>query len=184
MKTIKLTNIEEERRDYYSKEFETIYEKYKNLVYYIVIRIIGIPVIAEEITDDAFLILFKHMDVIKNKSKIKTYLTTSAKRLAYRHIEKYNKEREMIDTNYDIQDISDRSQIKYGETWREVISKFRGYLTEEEIDLMIKIIYFEYSVPEIAKESNEKLFTVASRVRRMKIKLRKYYEKKGNERYE
>ena len=55
------SEIEDISKEQLSKEFKYIFDEYKNLVYYVIIKIINIPAIAEEILNDTFLILYQHI---------------------------------------------------------------------------------------------------------------------------
>jgi len=106
---VSFKDLDEETKAILDKEFEETYNKYKKLVYFIVVRIINIPNIAEEITNDTFLILYQHLNVIRDKKKIKSYLSITAKRLTYQYIKKYNAEREGLVDNFNMENYPDET---------------------------------------------------------------------------
>lgn len=185
MSFVSFKDLDEETKVILDKEFEQIYKKYKNLIYFIVVRIINIQTIAEEITNDAFLILFQHLDVIRDKKKIKSYLSTTAKRLTYHYIKKYNEERDGLVDNFNIENYPDDSdRFVYFEGWNDLIKRFEKILYDDELDLIVKHLYFNYTIREIAEERKQNRFTISSQLRRLKSKLRKYYKEKEGEFYE
>jgi len=182
---VSFKDLDEETKAILDKEFEETYNKYKKLVYFIVVRIINIPNIAEEITNDTFLILYQHLNVIRDKKKIKSYLSITAKRLTYQYIKKYNAEREGLVDNFNMENYPDETaRFSYFESWDELMKRFENFLYNDEIDLLVKHLYFNYTIREIAQERNQNIFTVSSQMRRLKIKLRKYYKDKVGEFYE
>ena len=169
------SEIEDISKEQLSKEFKHIFDEYKNLVYYVIIKIINIPTIAEEILNDTFLILYQHWYQIRAKKKIKSYLTTTAKRLAINQAIAYKEDNENLDYSFEVEDLK-YDNISYHNSFNELIDKFKNYLSDEDLDILIKSIYFKYKIKEIAKEKEVNIFTMTSRIRRLKIKLRKYYE--------
>ena len=173
----KLSELEHLSKEKLSDVFKYIFDEYKNLVYYVIIQKINIPYLAEEILNDTFLILYQHWNEIKDKTKIKSYLTTTAKRLAIKQAKAYTEESKNIDYLFEINHIKATNDNNYDNGWLNLIDKFKSILTPDDLDLLIKSIYCEYKVNEIAKDTGVNVFTVATRIRRLKIKLRKYYEK-------
>ena len=169
------SEIEDISKEQLSKEFKHIFDEYKNLVYYVIIKIINIPTIAEEILNDTFLILYQHWYQIRDKKKIKSYLTTTAKRLAINQAIAYKEDNENLDYSFEVENLK-YDNISYHNSFNELIDKFKNYLSDEDLDILIKSIYFKYKIKEIAKEQDVNIFTMTSRIRRLKIKLRKYYE--------
>lgn len=162
-------------RDNLEQQFQIIYEKYIKLVCYIIIKIVKIKSVSEEIANDAFLILFNHWNSIENKTKIKSYLIKTAKRLAYQYIDKYKLEHEMLDYSIDVYRIEDKNSSSEN-NFDSLLSIYKNVLNEKELDLLIKNICFGYTVKELAKEYNENIFTTASRIRRAKLKIKKFYK--------
>ena len=170
-----LSEIDDISKEQLGREFKYIFDEYKNLVYYVIIKIINIPTIAEEILNDTFLILYQHWHQIRDKKKIKSYLTTTAKRLAIKQAIAYKEDNENLDYSFEVENLK-YDNISYHNSFNELIDKFKNYLSDEDLDILIKSIYFKYKIKEIAKEKDVNIFTMTSRIRRLKVKLRKYYE--------
>lgn len=156
--------------------FNVIFEQYKNLVYYVAIQIIKLPYLAEEITNDAFLSLFLHWNTIIDYSKIKPYLTSTAKRIAYKTLKDYEEENKIFDSKLDVENVNNFEKDIAPNDYRNLINKFKDYLTEEELDLLILRYYFDYKVKEIANEKGLNRFTVSSKINRGLKKIKQYYQ--------
>ena len=153
--------------------FEKFYEYYKNLIFYISFKIVKRRDIAEEITNETFLRFFNHLFQIDEKKNLKYLLVTIAKNLSLNEIKRANKE--LVLDNELILSVNEVSS-----NWEEVISPFKKYLLEEEIDIITYHFVYNYSFREIAELKNVTTNSITSKYHRAIKKMRNYYQERGS----
>ena len=57
-----------------SAEFGAIYEEHSQVIYYLALRLLGDPVLAQDATHDVFLKAFRKMDTFRGEAGIRTWL--------------------------------------------------------------------------------------------------------------
>ncbi len=125
--------------------FEEIYYAYSKLVYFIISQYVLNQSDIEELTQDVFVNFFNNLNktTINN---IKYYLVRSAKNKALNFL-KAKKENFELDDNviYEYA-YTENSNLKYV----EIIDQMKKYLTDIEIDIIIKRVIYDISFKELA----------------------------------
>ena len=116
--------------------FDIIYKEYSYLVYYISLKIVKDKEMAKDITNETFLKFFDKKNYLKSIKSVKSYLTTTSKNLSLNYL----KSQERI-VAFD-GDIAEESRYDDFESY---ILKFKEYLNEEEIDLIIYHLLYDFS---------------------------------------
>lgn len=149
--------------------FEAIYKEYSYLVYYLSLRIVRRNSVAQELTNETFLQLYRHRNSLDGDKNIKYYLTTTVKNLSLNHV-KHQKSELPLDESISYEPvISDDDFASY-------IHKFKEYLTEEEVELVVLHLFYDFSFREIAKEKSVSVNAVSSKFKRTLDKLKKHYK--------
>lgn len=167
--TIISKNIKQEITDI----FETIYNKFYKLVYFVAFSYLKNEEIVEDIVQDVFLSFFqKAIDYewLSGVSNIKSYLCASAKNAAIKEIDKRNK---IVEINN-----SDNLLIKKDKAPTEF--DLRQALTDidyESINIIVDHIYLDLSFKEISEKSGSSINTIKSKYRRTLQKIRRNCKK-------
>lgn len=69
-------------------QYTIYYNRYKKQVFYYILRMLSDRMLAEDLTQDVFLKLFEHFNSIRDKSRIKFWIYTTARNQVYQHIRK------------------------------------------------------------------------------------------------
>lgn len=161
-------------------KFANLYDKYKNLLYWISYGKTKSSQDAEERVQETFFYVAKHFEKIGdvNSSKTKGYLATIVTGFS---IDIYNKSTEFnhidIDDNNMTQNLSYFDNI---ETF-ELSCAIENVLSEEEkIYVYLKYVY-GYKSTEIAEIYNVTDISVRKKIERAKAKLKKYFEEETND---
>ena len=169
--------IHSERKEEPEVTFQYIYAKYKPLVSFVVAQFIKNSSDIEDITQDTFINLFNHVENIH--SSIKTYLTTSAKNLAFNFLKK-NKKIIYMDVNeplYFKDDLHICDQFA-NDRFVELISDMKRVVSEEDIKIIMLHLIDDVSFAEIALKLNQNVKTIKTKYYRA---LKKYKKMKGVE---
>ena len=128
-------------------DIEKIYNKYINLVSFVVSKYIKDEEIIKDISHDVFLNYIEQKDKVKD---IKKYLTSTAKYISLSYLKEINaiKYETLIEKNNDCNIYTDLSNIRY----KLFIDDLRKFLNDEEIDIIIFLIIYDYSLIEISKK--------------------------------
>ena len=158
-------------------KFILLYEKYKNLLYFIAFGKTHSKEIAEECVQETFFYVSKHFDKIGevDSNKTKGYLATVVTGFA---IDFFNKENKFDQFSTDDESTTDLSYFENYDTV-EIFSAFDKVLGEEEKNyLYLKYIY-GYKSSEIAEMYGISDTLVRKKIERSKAKLKKYYEEEN-----
>lgn len=147
--------------------FNVIYKEYSYLVYYIALKIIKDKEVAKDITNETFLRFFDKKNQIKSIKNVKYYLTTTSKNLAINYLNS-QKRSESLEEEINFESVYDDFDL--------YISKFKDYLDEEEIDLIVSHLLYDFSFKEIASYKNTTINVISSKYRRAIIKIRKHFK--------
>ncbi|MCH5180371.1 MAG: sigma-70 family RNA polymerase sigma factor [Erysipelotrichales bacterium] len=147
--------------------FNAIYDEYSYLVYYVSLKIVKDKDAAKDITNETFLKFFESKNTIKDIKKVKSYLTSISKNLSLNHLK--DQERRV---SFDEEIIEEQ---RYDD-FENYISKFKEYLDEEEIDLIVYHLLYDFSFKEIALKNNTTTSSVSSKYQRAIIKVRKHFK--------
>lgn len=167
-------NLNSTSREVMENAFNTIYNKYSYLVFYISFKIVRSNEDAKDITNETFLKFYKEKQNIKHYEKIKYYLVTISKNLSLNLIEKRKREKLEEESNF-------VSETKRDYFW-DYIEKFKGFLDESEIDIVVYHILYDFTFKEISKFNGVSVDSISSKYKRIIDKIRKHYE--GDDSYE
>ena len=147
---------------YKEKRIEKVYEKYKKLVTFVISKYIKDKEIIKDITLDVFL------NYIENENKvfnIQKYLTSTAKYMSLKYLKK-NNQMDLDSIDEEVLYSNNKSNIEYN----LIIDEFKEFLSNEEIDIMILHIVYNYTFKEISLTKKIKLNSIKSIYRRAIIK--------------
>ena len=146
--------------------FNLIFNKYKNLVYYVSFDILKNSEDAKDIVNDTFLRMYDNRDKLISETKLKYFLLVSAKNLS---INRYNENKNHLPYSDDVEGQSDDSHLSI------YLEKFKDVLDAKEYRFLVLHIVYEFSFREIAKTYNLTTSQVSSKYQRGIKKLRDYY---------
>lgn len=147
---------------YKEKRIEKVYEKYKKLVTFVISKYIKDKEIIKDITQDVFL------NYIENENKvfnIQKYLATTAKYMSLKYLKK-NNQMDLDSIDEEVLYSNNKSNIEYN----LIIDEFKEFLSNEEIDIIILHIVYNYTFKEISLTKKIKLNSIKSIYRRAIIK--------------
>ncbi len=163
------------------KEFEKLYNKYKNLMFFVAIDILKDRGLAEDAVQMAFINIIKSFNKInlENCNETKKYFVVVVRRGS---INLYNlrKKKGTVDIEEEYyNNIGDsKGEFAYDDIENEVQDALL-LLPSKYADIMYLKYIIGYSNSEIAKQLNLKEGTVRQRVNRGKSKLKDILEEKG-----
>ena len=146
--------------------FNLIFNKYKNLVYYVSFDILKNSEDAKDIVNDTFLKMYDNRGKLISETKLKYFLLVSAKNLS---INRYNENKNHLPYSDDVEGQSDDSHLSI------YLDKFKDVLDAKEYRFLVLHIVYEFSFREIAKTYNLTTSQVSSKYQRGIKKLRDYY---------
>lgn len=150
-------------------DFTLIYNRYKNGLYYYVLKMISDKLTAEDIVQNTFLSLYESIDRIENRDSVKHWLYTSARNKVYNHYRamKYRKTEELDDvTGHGNPDIEyERKELK------ELLKKEIEKLSDDQREIIIMREYSQLSYSEIAGILKIDINLVKSRLFKARKKL-------------
>lgn len=167
-----LKNLKSSSKFIMEKAFNNIYDEYKLLVYFVSFDILKNQEDAKDITNETFMQFFINKNKIRNYKKIKYYLLSTCKNLSFNLLKKNNK--------YEILN-NEIPSIDQNNEFNDYIDKFKGYLTEEEIELIIYKFLYDFTFKDIAKEKKVTIDSISSKYKRTMDKVKKYYKGETNE---
>lgn len=156
--------------------FEEIYVTYGKLVYFKIMQYVTNKLDAEELTQDVFVSFYNNLystDILN----VKYYLIASAKNKAIDFIKK-KKEVLISDENtiFEVEDVVDKC-IEYD----EIIDAMKKFLSEFEIEIIIKHIIDDLSFKQLSIQYKKPLNTIISIYYRALKKFKKEREKNEKE---
>lgn len=151
------------------REFKQIYDKYAKLLFYISFRIVENASDAEDAVNEAFLNFFNNYYDIKNK---KYYLVSSVKNISYNILQKRKNVKyiSIEDNNIDVEDKNQELLIN------SFYYDLKSFLSDEEIDILFDHVIYSLTFSEIAKMRNTTKFSISSKYRRIKEKVKKHFK--------
>ena len=134
-----------------TEAFSYIVDKYKDMVFNIVHKIIPDCQDAEDITQDVFIKVFQKLDSFKSKSKLTTWIYTIAYNEAITATRKKTHDFIAIPDNFDIKDDDTSEEVTYSDELLELLKKEMENL--DPLDNLILTLYYnmENSIEEIAE---------------------------------
>lgn len=152
------------------KAFNHIYQEYVFLLYYIALKITSNSELSKDICQQVFLKLYENRGQIKTIKNLKAYLTTMCRNTAINSLQKENKYVSLEEEVIDEHNINNDFEL--------YIAKFKDFLQEDEIDLVIYRFLYDFSFNEIAELHHCSINVITGKYRRTMIKIRKHYQEK------
>lgn len=166
--------LQSNNRDKMESAFASIYNEYQKLLFYIVIRIVKRQEVAEDIVNDVFLAFFNNVNNLDETRNLKYYLVTAAKNAGINYITRSKAKSAELNEEAVYQVADESSQIG---AWQEMVNDFKGIISEDDIDIIIKHLVFNWAFIDIANERGVTVDVVSGKYRRSIKKLKKYYRK-------
>ena len=164
-----------------NREFNEIYEQYKNLILKAAYTYSGSYSAAEDITQDTFLKLYMGYDSMKKKN-ISSWLFTTAKNAALNYRKKHSREIFEIDENWDSEEDTEKNeaQVKSAEEQflEDELQKQRLELMEKNerwYDAIVLVYYMEMPQAKAAELMGIRLEVLHSLLHRAKKWIKKKY---------
>lgn len=167
-----LKDLKSSSKQVMERAFNDIYQEYKLLVYFVSFDILKNQEDAKDITNETFMQFFINKNKIRNHKKIKYYLLTTCKNLSINLLKKNNKY-EQLDN-----EIACFDQKNEFNTY---IDKFKEYLNEEELELIIYKFLYDFTFKDIANEQGVSIDSISSKYKRTLDKVKKHYKGEDNE---
>lgn len=150
------------------KAFNIIYQEYSYLVFYIALKIVKNQEAAEDITNETFMKFYMNKENIKNISLIKNYLASTSRNLSLNYV---NSQKRLEPFNEEIAQTDNKE-----DHYEEYIEKFKDFLNEEEIELIILHLIYEFTFKEISESKNVSINVISSKYKRTLDKVKKHYK--------
>ena len=164
-----LYDLKSPSREKMENAFNTIYKEYSYLVFYVSLKIVKDNDIAKDITNETFYKFYSNKDNIDSEKNIKYYLTTISKNLSLNYLSSIKHE-EPLDENV-------MYKNEQRDHFNDYIEKFKEFLDEEEIDLIVYHLLYGFTFKDLAIMKNVTTDVISSKYRRTLIKIRKNYKK-------
>ena len=163
-----INNLFSTNKEVVEESFNVIYNEFSYLIYYLSLKIVKDESMASEITNETFMMFFINKDRIDINKNLKYYLTSTAKNLSINYLNKINKLEPLNDNISTINTKVDH--------FNEYIEKIKDFLDEQEIDLIVLHLLYDFTFKEIAKEKNVSINVITSKYNRAIKKVRKHYK--------
>lgn len=159
-----------------NREFNEIYEQYKNLILKAAYTYSGSYSVAEDITQDTFLKLYMGYDSMKKKN-ISSWLFTTAKNAALNYRKKHSREIFEIDENWDSEEeqfLEDDLQKQRLELHEKIFTNLMEK-NERWYDAIVLVYYMEMPQAKAAELMGIRLEVLHSLLHRAKKWIKKKY---------
>ncbi len=164
-----LKSLSSPSREIMEDAFKKIYDEYAYLLYYLSLKIVRNAETAKEIVNESFLIFFEHKEEVSKIKNLKSYLTSICHNLS---INALYKESRFQGYN---EDIAESNDVYSCDQFASYMEKFKDFLDEEEVDLIVFHLLYDYSFKEIASYKKVSLNVITGKYRRAIEKIRKHY---------
>jgi RNA polymerase sigma-70 factor (ECF subfamily) len=163
--------------------WETIVKLYWRKVFNVAYKFVGRHDLAEDLTQDVFLKLYKSLDTFDRRANFQTWLISVSRNLCIDHYRSVRKERELVNRDVDASDLSPVSHDTSADTRLE--QRDRVLLLRHALDrlaptlrtaVMLRDIQ-ELSYQEIADQLRLPEGTVKSRINRGRTELARQIQK-------
>ena len=162
-----INNLKSPSRQEMENAFNNIYEEYSYFVFYVAFSLLKNRSDAEDITNETFLKMYEKRYNISSEKNLKYYLVVTAKNLSYNLLDYKNK---YVILDEEIKHFDEKSGFD------ECIEKFKSFLNEEEIGLIVYKYLYDFTFKEIAMIEGKSIFSISSKYRRAISKLKKHYK--------
>lgn len=149
-------------------EFRDTFEEHKDAVYRLAWRMCGSPAAAEDVTQEAFIVLLRHPDRFDPaRGRMRTYLLGIARNLSLKHWRKEHRFEPLDDDG-----IVESIDLERGEIG-EIVGRAVRALPLLQREVLILAEYEELSLAEIAQAVDAEVGTVKARLHRARENLRR-----------
>ena len=153
-----LYDLKSHHREVMERAFNIIYKEYSYLVFYVSLKIVKDNDIAKDITNETFYKMYSNKENIDSTKNLKYYLTTISKNLSLNYINSIKQEEELDENIVYSEDTHDH--------FDEYIEKFKEFLDEEEIDLLVYHLLYGFTFKDIAMMKEVSIDVISSKYRR------------------
>jgi len=153
------------------RAFESLYNKYSGLLLYLSMQIVKRRDIAEEIVNDTFLKFFNNIHKIDYNRNIKYWLCRAAKNASMDYLKVLNNQVTL--SNEFVMNCPDEH---HRSNYHDTIMKFKSFLDENELDIVVLHIIFQCTFKEIAIEKNVSINVISGKYKRAIEKIKKHYK--------
>lgn len=151
--------------------FSKIYEEYRFLVFYILLKFIKDRDVSQDLLNEVFMNFYLNRGEINDEKHLAFYLAKSAKNRAFNYLKEVNRYTSL------------KIEISYNDPhddFKDFLANYKEILNEEEMTILVYRFVYDLSFKEIARIENKKFNTAKSQYFRIIEKLRNYYEVKKN----
>ena len=132
-----------ELRGQSEEAFNIIYKEYYRLIYYVIYHIVEDSEVANDLTSDTFITMYKKIDQHDPSKSFKYWLVSIAKNNAKQYLRKKMQEKVIVDNEIVIQSAAADSNIN------ELLTACKKILTPTEYDVLNYKIIFDMTFVEI-----------------------------------
>ena len=163
--------IHSNRKEEPEATFQYLYTKYKPLVSFVVAQYVKNEFDIEDITQEAFINFFNHVENIH--SSIKTYLTVSAKNIAFNFLKK-NKKVNYVDVD-ELSHLNSDLTVEHlaNDKLGELINDMKKVISEEDVKIILLHLIEDIKFDEIAVKFNQNVKTIKTKYYRALKKCKK-----------
>ena len=160
-----------------TKAFATLVKKYKDLVYTLAIRMLKNREEAEEVSQDAFIKIYKSINKFKGDSKLSTWIYRVAYNACLDRLKKHKRTIDTVEINnfteYNVDAIENGLDALETQERKEAITNCMSQLAPKD-NVVLTLYYFEeLSIEEIAKVIGETTNNVKVKLHRSRKRLAK-----------
>ncbi len=158
-----------------TNSFSVLIDRYQNLVFTVVLRVVKVREEAEEVAQDTFLKAFESLDSYRGESKFSSWLYSIAYRKALDRVRKNNRMKpvELVEdiTEKNVEDIDNALHFLEQKERNDTIRKCIEQLPEQEGAIITFYYFDDMSVREISKITNLTEDNVKVKLHRSRKKL-------------
>ena len=143
--------------------FESLYDEYNKIVYYVIYQIVKDTEASKDLVQDTFLAIYNKIDQY-NGGSFKYWILQIAKNLALNYHNRVQvKEQKVIKNDEMVNSVESKNESGLGK-YDALLDR---YFDQEEKDLIVYHVVFGYSYKELALIFNEKPKTIGNKCRRL-----------------
>lgn len=151
--------------------FHVIYERYRSLLYVVILSIVKHEPTAEDVLQDTFLKMYQKANTVKDYQKFQAWAVMIAKHLALNELKK--KREEVWQETYD--------NVSSGEDGKSLFQTWHKHLTDQENLVIAYKIVYELGFEDIQKLMDLSLSNTHHLYQQALAKLKIIYRRKTNE---
>ncbi len=168
MNRYNIKDLTSPNRERMEKTFNKIYEEYSYLVFYVAFEILRNKEDAKDVVNETFLKMYQNRHSLERGKNLKYYLVTIAKNLAINNSK--------ISARYvELNEDKGPGIVETYEDFDSYINKFKDFLDEEELTLVVYHLLYDYSFKEIAEIKQVSINSISSKYKRTLDKIRRHY---------